>query len=248
MSSLTQALSNVQEQPEQSDAQTYLDKLVGEGKKYSDVEQLAKAYVNADMHLNELRDKLDDQTGNEKLLREVIDMLQANNGTDPSASTPDNSAAGGSENIQDIEKLVDQKVKEQQTQQQAEANVRTSLAKMAEVYGSEYSGKQAFIKTVNGDNRIQSILDDLAATNPDAFIRFLTGTVPPEEKSGTNTPGTQDRGSADQKVPAGSGFTAEYVRKVRKEDPKLYKSAEFQAKLESAVAEYMDKGKDFFAT
>ena len=250
--SLTEAMANVGDSPQGQEDPNYLDKLVGEGKKYSNPSQLARAYINADMHLNELREKLDEKNKQETLLNEVLATLRDQKPVEATYEevTPDYTAAGSAPNgTQDIEALVDKRLKERTTQEQRSSNMQKSFSLLREVYGSDYSAKDAFIKAHNNDASVIRVLDDLAATNPEALKRFILGTVPPESKGGAlNTPAMQDRGSASAMIPTTNGFNADYVRKIRKENPATYNSKEFRDRLERAVTESMAQGKDFFAT
>jgi predicted RNase H-like nuclease (RuvC/YqgF family) len=251
--SLTKALDAVQDdtQGQQDPAQDYLDKLVGDGKKYSDTSELAKAYVNADVHIHELREKLDEQSKQQELLKEVLTTLrsQSEGSSGNEYSPSDNGTENSPPDPQDIEKLVDKRVRDLQSQQQAESNVQRAFELLREAYGSDQAVKEAFNRTHGGDQATVKVLDELASTNPEALVRFVKGTTPPERSEGaTNVPGVENTGSAEVKMPSGNGFTYSYVKKIRKEDPKMYKSPEFRAKLERVVAEYEGQNKDFFAT
>jgi hypothetical protein len=71
---LTDALETVEDKPVEteeavpSEKPKFLDNLVGEGKKYKDTNDLAKAYHHANLHIDELKSDLEEFKGGKELL------------------------------------------------------------------------------------------------------------------------------------------------------------------------------------
>ena len=81
---LTDALESVESPAPEAeavneDAEEFLNNLVGEGKKYSSANDLAKAYHHINIHVDELKSDLDQYKGGKELLNEVLDEIRNSN-------------------------------------------------------------------------------------------------------------------------------------------------------------------------
>lgn len=228
----------------------FVDALVGEGKKYSDTDELAKGYINADKHIHELREKLDEQAEHKAMMEEVLTELRSK--TDVAQEEEPATVVTPSEPVsaESIESLVDKRfsLREQERSEQNLQNL--SIRLLGEVYGSPNAGLMTLAKIVESYPHLKPTFDRLAITDADAFIRMVTSYVSPSSTSDANTPGVSDPSASADSVTGGlkGMFTWTYCQKVRKEDSMLYKSTEFRMKIEAAVAEYISRGKDFFET
>src|SRR4051794_12519052 len=77
-----------QETPPEDLNASFLEKYVGEGKKFSDVEQLAKAYYNADKFIPEL--KSDHEALKEFVLAQLAERADDSNNRQPNPSEKPN--------------------------------------------------------------------------------------------------------------------------------------------------------------
>lgn len=233
-------------------AQTaYYDTLVGDGKKYSGDdanEKLATAYYNADRRIEELKGDLAAKEQNETLLNEVLSELRNSSGSHDDDDAPvHNAPVDQVHGTEDIAKIVKGVLDVERSTTEAKTNTAKTLKKLTEVYGSERDALAAVDKVVNGDNNIERILNDMGNVNPEAAVKFVTGTVPLENPPGSNTPGI-DGGSADVIASSTQGLTWTQCCDLRRKDPREYNSPTFRKRMEQATAAAESRGEDFFAT
>ncbi len=234
MSELTELAETV-ETPE-----TYLTRLVGDGKKYNDNEALAKAYANADIHIHDLEDKLDELKDNQTSIEAVLEEIRkppVEEGED-AQGTP----AVTPVDPKEINELVDQRITAAQEKAIAEQNTQSTLDLLTKHYGSRDAGLRAVNKAIDGNPVFKETVDKLGYSNPNAALEFVVSRAPRE--GGSNTPGLGGE-SADTIIASGEEFTYSYCKKVRKEDEKLYRSPSFRQRMEDA---YTKHGDSWFGT
>jgi hypothetical protein len=248
---LTDALEAVEVTPTTVEAEapaaaTYKDGLVGEGKKFAKDEELAKAYHHANLHIEELKSDLDEYKGGKELLNEVLSEIR-NSSTEESVDTSPLPQGPVEAQIQseDVAKIVSAEFIKKEQEAEAKANVSESFKLLTELYGGAGQAKAAVAKTINGDDHIKGVIDNLSLTNPAAMAKFVTGMTPAAEAAEGNTPGVNEGSMA---APPPAGLTWSKCRDIRKENPRLYKSQEFRRSIEAASAAASAKGIDFFAT
>lgn len=222
----------------------YLAALVGEGKKYKDVNDLGKAYINADLHIRELQDKLDDlKRVNEELLNTRTN--QPNPAPAPS-TTPVTEPHGQMVSEDQISTLVENTLQKRQAAETAKQNVLKSKNLLLEKYGSNAAASAAIAK-IKENPAIQKTVDDLSAVDPEACVKFVMSMCPPVEPA-PNTPGVMGGPSAEALIASHGRLTYSQCKEIRKKDPKLYNSPAFRKKMEDAATSYANEGKNFFAT
>jgi hypothetical protein len=225
----------------------YIDTLVGDGKKYSSTDELAKAYHHASLHIEELKGDLQEFKGGKEALNELLDEIR-NSKPEESNDTPAPPQAPVETQIQteDVAKIVNDQFMQREATAKAEANVATSMNKLVEVYGSEMQVKAAVTKAVGSDESVKNIIDNLSRSNPETTVKFITGIVPTSEMDVSNTPAVNN--SSGEPQPFEGQLTWAKCREVKKDNPRIYKSAAFRKQIEVAAAEAAEKGVDFFAT
>jgi hypothetical protein len=207
-----------------------LTALVGETQKYKSVEDLAKAYANADTFIEQLKEenrKLREQASQAKTIDEVLERI--NHKPVPQEDTP---AVSGLK-PEDVQKLVEQTLVGREVQSRREANLLAADKAMKERFGDKAG--EIFKQRASSPEKAK-ILMELAATDPQEFVGMFGGV--------TNTP-TQniDTGSVSTTLSMQSGNrtkqegTKEWAAAIRKENPSLYWSHEFQYKLQKTVTQ-----------
>jgi hypothetical protein len=240
-----ETILGVQVEPEQT-IENYMDALVGEGKKYKSAEELARAYLNADMHIKELRDKLDERTKNDNSLEEVIKILRSQNGAEtPAPQAPVNPAQAVT-SPEDVTKAVERVLTDRERKLQIAENQKKSLQLLTEHYGSDKTALMVIKKVINGDAKLREFIDNLGNSNPEALKKFIVSQMP-EVVEGPQTPAIADKPSAAVILPS-KGLTWSQAKQIKKENPKLYNSPAFRSQLEKAAAAAMAKGEDFYRT
>lgn len=247
--SLTQELNNEDTLTAETAVSDSVTALVGEGKKYRTVEDLAKAYINADMHINELRDDLEERKRNEKMLEDILTEIRAQPNTNADAQEHNSTAQSSNMTPEQVANITKATLKQQTDQQRADANVQRSLQMLDQHYGSRAATMEAF-KAVATDTETKKILDSTASTNPELLFRMMTnGQAAPAPVS--NSPGVTRTASGVRPATSVALPWSEAQRLRKSDNPKdraAYNTVEYRARIESAAAEAAAKGIDYFAT
>jgi predicted kinase len=201
--------------------------LVGEGKKYKTVDDLAKAYVNADSFIETLKAEnreLKEKVTAARTVDEVLDRLQqqqTRTTTDPSAPS-----------VSDITKLVEQTVTGLETQKAKTSNLKVADQKMKEMFG-EKAGE--IFNSAATTPELRKVYMDLAAADPDKFVKMFTDkpatSVGVDAGGGVNTT-VQHNGPSNRASVVG---TKDFYDNVRRTNPSLYYSQDFQVSMDKTV-------------
>lgn len=256
---LENSVENVDPAPTQEPA-NYLDTLVGDDKKYSDIEALAKANHHAFLHINELTGELQDERASSAEVKQAFDDILAEIRT-PSASQhedDDNAPPGqntaavepsGEVDTATVASTVAKVMEERETAQLQTNNTNTALAMLADHYKSEKAALEAINKIIDGDDAIKDVVNKLGSTNPSKLFKFVTGEQAPL-KTRSNTPGL-DRSEGGDAIVGGSNpheLTWTECNRIRREEPEKYRTAAFRSKMEEASVAYSEVGLDFYKT
>lgn len=206
-----------------------LQALVGETQKYKTVDELAKAYANADSFIEQLKEenrKLREQTMQAKTIDEVLERLSAKEA--PQDDTP---AVSGIK-PEDVQKLVEQTLLGREQKSKREANLLAADKAMKEKFGDKAA--EVFKQRAATPEKAK-ILMELAATDPNEFVALFGGVS-------TAPANNIDTGSISSAISMQPGNrakvegTKEWANSIRKENPNLYWSHEFQYKLQQMVS------------
>ena len=236
----------------ESTGQNYLDTFVGDGKKYSSAEDLAKAYSHADRHIVTLEDKLDETQDTNKILNEVLSELRKEEPT-TEEEAPGTEPAASSDTVRDegVDDKIAKALERNELIKQAKVNSAATMQLLVSHYGTKGDTITAIKTLVGEDTVLRNTIDHLGNTNPQMAFRAITGQDVPKTIPGPNTPGMNKEPSDPIAVkPAGikTNLTWKEAMKLRKEDPRKYKSPKFQKELVDAATEYQDAGLDFHIT
>lgn len=225
----------------------YLAELVGEGKKFKDERELARAKAEADAHIRRI--EAENQAFREKLqqaksVEELMDQLkiqQPIQRQDPpnhgGENVPGN--AGTSVSAEDLDKLITEKLTAKQQADQAKANQNWVLAQLQQRFGSEY-GKR--VQQVAADLGLsKEDMSALASEKPKAFMKLVDDNQPQQPQRGFSPPDTRVNTQAGNQ-PSGVRNYAFY-QALKKSDPKLYQSARVQTEMHR---EAIKQGAAFF--
>ncbi len=205
--------------------------LVGETQKYKSEEDLAKAYVHADAFIEQLKEE------NKRLKQEVeskatIDEVLAR--IDKQSVASEQKEAPQSLDPTAVTTLVKETVSGLLTEQNKTANLLAADKLMKEKFGE----KAAEVFTTKATTpELKKALMEVAATNPQEFLKLFetqanAGVVDTSTRSFTTVNTNSD--------PATVEGTKAWASKVRKDNPALYYSQEFQYKLQNLVTKNPD--------
>lgn len=183
------------------EASSFLDQLVGEGRKFKDVESLARGKAEADRYVDQLRTELETQRQlNEEKLDKLLEAITAKDkgtssvgGVDSGTGTNFNDnrqdtrdATSPDTTSEDIESLVKRMLSEREQQQSAQSNLATVDSKMKEIYG-EKAG-EVLITRSNELGISREDLKRMAETSPTAFLKLMSDSKSTSSSSFSSTP------------------------------------------------------------
>ena len=208
--------------------------LVGEGKKYKTLDDLAKGYINADGFIEQLKAEnreLKEKATAAKTVDDVLQRLNQQQTTQDSDPTP---APTKGVDVAELSKLVEATVTGLETQKQRRSNMLKADAKMKELFGEKAGAK--FVEFASTPE-LQKVYTELASVDPDKFISLFSGDVPKSTGVGgastVNT--TASYSSANPSGRLQQFGTKEYFDNIRRTDPTTYYSTDFQLKMDTAV-------------
>lgn len=233
-----------------------VETLVGDEQKYSDANQLAKAYVSADYTIDQQKARIAELEARDKVLSDLVDQKN-NTNSDNNSNKPDdlkdkqqkqqldpppenkekvvNNNGDNDKNL-DLSELVRQELEKANEQKSYTDNVDNVAETLKEQFGSVQSANEAVNKKAKELNVSVDWLMDAAGKSPTAF--FATMGLSNDAKS-TNTPASfsdniirpeGNRGKKDFK----------YFENLRKENSKAYYSSQVQREMFNARKELGD--------
>lgn len=238
-----------QESQEQQ-TEDYLAEMVGEGKKYSSVEEaaqaLAKKAVNADNFIEtlktektELESKYNELQTRNKSIDEIIAAIKAEDEQNAQQQAPtqqqqETQSGEAQLSIDDIiAKLEERQEEKTQAQKRAEAIESTwGMLSSEDVFGDMDKAKAAVSQYIGKDESRKALVDSMAVTDPQGLAVLLkqgpAATTFTEDYSG--------RSSEEPTAAAKTGkLTWDIARKVRKENPDVYYSKAFQNRMHNEL-------------
>lgn len=223
------------------DNTNYLEELVGDGKKFRTVEDLAKGKAESDRFIEQLKQQLDDaRTEVQKRialeeLKTAILERDNNGGNREVVDTPPNPNPNVDANS--IEELIRKTLLETKTTETRTANEQIVATTLTEVWGD--NAKAELAKAAQTVGMPVSELRDLGQKNPKALFKLIGigdqpivngGAVP---RSSTSTTSTSLNGER----------TKSYYDKLRTSDPKAYWDKRIQVQMNKDA---LRLGADFY--
>lgn len=214
-----------------------LNLLVGEGKKFKSVEDLARSKIEADnfieklkSELKGLREELDKRMGVEELYEQLVANQSKDNASDSTneevtvPSNLDNTKSGEEavenqatpQNPNDIESLVEKVLKEKTEKQRIEENNKVVLASLRKAYG-EKAGEE-FKKGVESLGLSEDAVNTLVKDNPKALLKLLGV----EEVKDKTNPAPLVSGSDNPSVNQNTSMTVDVTAYQAGPQPKSY--------------------------
>lgn len=218
-----------------------VEDLVGEGRKYATVEDLAKAYANADRFINQLKTEKTELNVKVQTYEDLIKNRPNPNQTPeqrqsdpPEAPSPELDA----EKFKDIARKTFEEISQTE---RVKRNQERAADRMVEVYGSTEKANQAVRQKAAELGVSVEWLLDTAGRSPHAFEATM-GLNTREAPKSTYAPTDEfvprkPMGRSEQKTMA-------YYDNIRKTDPNRYWSRQIQDEI---MKEAMTQGDAFFS-
>lgn len=220
-----------------------LEALVGDGKKFKTVEDLARAKWESDNYIKTLekgRDQLREdylkaleaaQTGPQ--VKEMLDQLLSGNANNSNANTPANDVNAPQLDPKQIESIVSSKLQEVEAQRRAEQNYTAVEAKLKEAFGPQY--REVFQQKVRELGLSMDWARQIALTSPEVLYRALeiNQANKPDQ---FQAPSPSNRRS-DNFSPNVTRRDWDYYENMRKTNPTLYWNPKTQVQLHQDTRE-----------
>jgi hypothetical protein len=246
----------------------YTEELVGEGKKFATVTDLARGKVEADSFIErlknenaELRARQTEAIRMEEFLEQIKNQTPSNsnsNGDTPvtpdiSASDTQNSDAGSQNDDavlrkEDIDSIVAAKLQEAQTNASRQQNLDRVSQAMRDKFGDNTS--QAVQQLAAATNLTPKQLESLSMESPQVVISLLNAgedTTPQRQQTSLftdRTPHSTNPASVPSVVrtKASDGFRDQaYYDELQRTDPKRYQSQEVQSERHAMALRDADR-------
>ncbi len=211
-----------------------IDTLVGEGKKYRDVSELAKAYINADSHIEELRRDLAQSRARsdaEKNQEPVVPTQQQQ--SDPTPAVTERPQSN-----EDLRTLVGRELEALTQSKKFEQNVESTAQTLVQHFGDAQKANQAVKDKARELGVDPEWLRDSAARSPKAFYATM-GIDPEPERRDTSTPAPRSEIRLDSTQSNGKKNYA-YFETIRKSDKGQYYSQPVQNEMHRLAKEMGD--------
>lgn len=216
-----------------SPAQDPVAELVGEGKKFASVEDMARGKLEADAYIESLKAELDSLKNTNSKMDELLEAVKSGSVAEPVATsnpTPSNPTAKDttpSFSPEDIEALVAKKLAETQNQQTREQNSRSVQEALSKAYGEK--AREVVTTKMQELGMTEDQVTELAASNPKAFTSLFVGQSPAQ---------TGPRFESTRQVPPaqphqGKGWS--HFKEIRQKEPHRFYSPEVQKEFNEAA-------------
>ena len=220
--------TNQSDQPQIDPNKNYYEELVGEGKKFKTVEDLARGKAEADLyieHKNRAQDELraayaslQNEYNSGQSLKELIDQLKSNKESqnEPTPVVPEDKSA--TLDLNKIEELIRNNITATKQQEKEEANFNTVQAKLKEVYGDNFAN--TLKQQISELGLTTEFVNDLAKKHPQVLFRTLGIDGQSQRETFQAPPASKNR--SDPFAPTVAKRTWSHYEKLRKSNPTEY--------------------------
>lgn len=230
--------------PSESEVSDYLAEYVGEGKKFKDVNELAKAYANADKFIPELKNDL--QNTREFIAEELKKIAERNQAQpigqndEPRAPEPQAPVAPPNASEEDLDTRIKKALEERDEVSKLRTNAKITEDGLILHYGDQDKAVEAVRQKAAEMGVEPGFLKEMAYKSPKAFFNIM-GVDPDQKPQSSSTPAP----SADVNPRTlGHGQpkpnTYEYFEQLRKSNPTVYWSPKVQSEMHKAAQENPD--------
>lgn len=230
---------------------SYLNELVGEGKKYDSPEAVARAKIFGDDHIKRL------ETENKQLRDDVLryreeniakqkleDLLDQIQGTKREPTIPEQQPIVRDESkidLKQIESLIDNRFKQTELTRTYNQNLETVKNKLIERYGEDYLN--AYKQQIDQLYLSKEEADDMARRKPQTFLKMLGLDQPKQTQQQFQPPPRNTNLPQNSQInPVPSKRTWSYYEDLRKKDRNAYLSQQTQLQM---LQDRMEQGEAF---
>lgn len=233
---------------ENNDAPTAIDQFVGEGKKFSSVDELVRSYSHSQQFIEQLktenqglREDLGQRAGAEELYKKIVETKPEPSTKVAEASEVKNPPAGEPTLEVDLARKIDEAIQAKEAQRAAANNAEEVARRLVEAYGSEEKANEVVRAKAAELGVSVSWLQDIAVQSPKAFFA-TTGLEQRQSADPTPTRGNVNP-AALKPTDTGSATygTKAYFDAMRRNDPAQYWNPSTQNAIFKAAKEGLYK-------
>jgi hypothetical protein len=215
-----------------------LEALVGEGKKFSDVDKLAEGKLAGDRHIETLEAELADLRANlekrmtaEEILSEIKNS-QKDSADEGNQSHVEGNQSRGDIELNDIVSLVDQRMNEKSVKEVADSNRAKVNKQLVEKLGDVDTAKKFVDSKAVELGLAPESLVAMAEQSPDAFMKLVD--VPQAPRGSNDIDSTH---STQGLLSGGTDNLKPKYDELRRTNPELYYSSKTQNEIMKAGLE-----------
>lgn len=225
----------------------YVEELVGEGKKFKDLEALARGKYEADMTIEMMKRRQDELRNDYLTLREehtagaklkdLIDQLAATK--QQQLASNENTQVNEEKTPFDadqLDSLLDKKMEQREVARTRAQNAEKVATKLQATLGADYAN--VIQKKANSLGLSMEDVKELARKSPDAFFNTFELNQPRE---GFQSPPSSTVRNDNFSL-GGKKRSWAYYQEMKKNTPKIYYDAKTQNQM---IEDYRNLGKDF---
>lgn len=231
--------------PQFDQNKNYLEELVGEGKKFKSVDDLAKGKAESDAYIALMTKKMDelradylkarDENTATAKLQDLIDRLEKRN-EDIDSNTPNAEEDKSGLKLEDIESLFSNKLSEYERMKKETENFNSVQAKLKEVHGDNYARFLSQQMETLGLNKED--IDQMARQKPQVLIKSLGLDMP--KTSGFSAPPRSDIRNDHFQPTGGQKRTWSYYQELKQKNPTLYHDPKINLQMQKDAMELGD--------
>jgi hypothetical protein len=204
--------------------------LVGEGKKFKDIEALAKSKLEADTFINRLTDEA------KELRKDLESRIRAEEAIESLKQERLDKAPSKSVDAKELTKVVTETIAQVERDKMALTNIREANSYLIDKLGSKEQAEAFVSKKATELGVPMDWLKDMAARSPKALYNTLGVDVPVAAPIAGVTQGDINTVARSVSVPSTSGkVSKEAYDKLRKEKPSEYWSTKIQNEIFAAT-------------
>jgi hypothetical protein len=225
------------------DSVDYVAELVGEGKKFKEIKDLAKGKKESDLYIEVLTKKLDDavkELNTRTSLDTFLDKMKSGQQQQEPIVTP--TPSGQTQDLDDS--VLEQKLAEILSKREQQTSAQKNMTKVIDSLTSQFGGAEQAKLVINHKAKevgmTPQALRQIAEQSPDAFFRLVgiteaasAGQAPQVARNGVNSFGQeQNTVLRDSK----------YYEKMKLNDPKAYWDKKTTSQMMKDMALIRSKG------
>lgn len=231
---------------EAQSSESYLNLLVGEGKKFSDAETLARAKLDADLHIKKLEEENKALRAKETNYDLILAKLEKEQKQSVAYQDPAAVAEVKTPNL-DVDQLLEQfeaKLSKKEEKFKADNNVKATWIALTENYGNPETAKAVVQELITAKPYMKDVINKLGQTDPAAAIKEILAFKAPSTIGNkavnpiSNIPGVPQ--------PPMAVVTWSEANKVRRNDIKQYASPQYQEMIKKSIEHYQKQGLDYY--